>query len=228
MNLNMDLALAREAHEPWSWPRFVYGLLAALALWALSSLASAQTLTFTAQTTTGNGSVVPVLTWSTAPAAKSCAAGGAWSGAKAAAGSETLPAIATTANFDLSCLFEDETMVTWELATKNTDTTDYVNPKLVRIRYGTSPTALSQTRDVPHPGVRTSFTGLAVGTWNFTAESVNQADVASAPIGPITKVVTASAPIARSVRISVNPLPLPPTNLTVASCSQVPKPAGCP
>jgi hypothetical protein len=190
--------------------------LAILLLFAATATAqTAGTVTFTAQATTGNGSVTPVLTWSTAPAATSCTAGGSWSGTKAAAGTETLPAIATNATYTITCTWPDTAaLVSWTPPTKNTDGSDYTTPKLTRILYGRTAASLTQTQDVNEPATSYQFTGLASGAWFFGVKAVNQADRESA-LSNVASKVLGTATASRSVGITVNALPLPPTGVTV-------------
>lgn len=199
-------------------------LLAALACLAQIPAAHAQavpTMTFTAENTVGDVTVTPKLTWSTSPAAASCEAGDAWSGTKGPSGTETLPPISSTATFSLTCTWPGDTVatLTWVNATKNEDGSAYSNPKLVRIRYGTSPGALNQVQDVPPPPLPTpttySFTGLAVGTWYFTAQSVNTNNIESAPTNVVQKTLTASTGVERSLAITVRPRPNPPDDFAV-------------
>jgi hypothetical protein len=192
--------------------------IAALLLALVAATASAQTagtITFTAQATTGNGSVTPVLTWSTAPAAASCTAGGNWTGTKAAAGTETLPAITTSATYTITCGWADTgALVSWIPPTQNTDGTAYATAKLSRIVYGRTATALTLTQDVLEPATSYQFTGLAAGAWYFGVKAVNQADRESALSNVATKTL-GTATATRSVGITVNAIPLAPTGLTV-------------
>lgn len=185
---------------------------------ACTPRANAQTagvITFTAQTTTGVGSVTPVLTWSTAPAAASCTASGSWTGTKAAAGTETLPVILTNATYTLTCSWPDTgALVSWVLPTQNIDGSSYTNHKLVRILYGRSAAVLDLTRDVPSPGTSYQFTGLASGAWYFGVKAVNTSDDESALSNVATKTLSAAA-ANKSVSITVNARPNPPTGVTV-------------
>lgn len=194
-------------------------LLAALLL-LMSAAVFAQTtpvLTFTAGTTTGSSSVVPVLTWATTPAAASCAASGdaAWTGTKAAAGTQTLVAITASKTYNLSCTWNDQRItVKWTPATVNTDGTPYTDPKSVKVFFGTVQ-PLTTFVTVPATAAPQSVIGpLVAGTWLFTAKSVNQSDAESDPTPVLTKVVAATS-ATRTVGITVNPVPLPPSNFTV-------------
>lgn len=195
---------------------FRLALLASIAFCSHALGQEAGTITFAAQTVTGAGSVVPILTWSTAPAAQSCAATGDWAGSKSASGTETLPAITTSRTYNLQCTWPAGNSVTinWTPATLNTDGSNYTDPKLVRIFYGLTPTTMTTTKDVPVPALSTTISPLAAGTWNFCARSVNQADVPSDCTGILTKTLSPST-VSRTVGIVVNPKPNPPSGLTV-------------
>lgn len=193
-------------------------LLLAISGFAAPALAqTAPTITFTAQTTTGNGSVVPVLTWSTSPAATSCTASGDWSGTKAAAGTETLPATQFSRTYNLACTWPADTQatLTWVAPTQNTNGTAYSDPKGFNVYFGTSPTAMTQVKAVTSPtAVSTVVSPLAIGTWSFTVKAVNSRDVESDPSNVATKTIAAGAASA-SVGITVNPKPANPTGLAV-------------
>lgn len=193
--------------------------LAAILAFA-SSLALAQTtptLTFEVSTTTGATSVVPKLTWSTTPAAKSCSATDGWTGAKAAAGTETLAAITASKTYGMTCSWGDSSAtLRWEPATQNTDGTPYTNAKGYRIRYGTSATALNQAVLMASPAVTSRvFDGLANGTWYFNIASVTTTDAESAPTAPPVSKVISLQTVTRSVAATVNPKPNSPGNLTI-------------
>jgi hypothetical protein len=179
-------------------------------------VAHAQTvgqITFTAQTTTGNGSVTPVLTWATTPAATNCTASGSWTGTKTASGTQTLAAITQSATYNLTCTWPNDTVVvSWTPATKNTDNTTYSDPKAVRVYWGTQANPLASTRDVAVPATSTTVTGLTPNTYVFSATSVNQLNVESAQSTPTT-VAISNATATKAIGITVNPIPMPPTNL---------------
>jgi hypothetical protein len=71
--------------------------------------------------------LAPELTWSTSPAGAACTASGAWSGAKASSGTETVPAIRSSSVFALACSWPDESMamLTWVNPTEHTDSSPY-------------------------------------------------------------------------------------------------------
>lgn len=210
-------------------------ILASLVLVAALSCAQAlaqttPTLTFTAKTTTGAGSVVPELTWSTAPAATSCTASGdpAWTGTKAASGTQTLAAVTTSKTYRLTCTWPGDTTatLTWIPPTQNTDGTALAKcaaptdtgPCLAkyRINRGLSATALTDVRDHNFPLATTAtWTNLSAGTHFFAVKAVNGDGVESALSNAISKTISATSSVNRDVAITVNPQPNPPTNLTV-------------
>lgn len=195
-----------------------------------ASLAQGQTLTFTAETVTGAGSVVPNLTWSTTPAATSCTASGAsdWTGAKPASGTAELAAITSSRTYSLSCTWPGDTSarLTWVAPTQNTDGTalakcasqSATGPCLrsFTVHHGESATALTQTVAVNDRNATThTITGLPVGPEFFAVRAVNGDGVSSALSGIVTKTITAAPIVARNVAITVNPQPNPPASLAV-------------
>lgn len=205
-------------------------LLALVLLLAAGSL-SAQTLTFTAQTTTGAGSVVPVLTWSTTPVATSCTASGdtAWTGSKAVSGTQTLAAITSSKTYTLSCTWPGDTQarLAWVAPTTNTDgsalakcasqtVTDQPCLKSYVVSRGASATALADSRNVDNrDALGFTWTGLAVGTHFFGVKAVTAQGVQSEVSNVVSKVISAPASVNRNVAITVNPQPNAPTGLTV-------------
>ena len=222
MKLSRCLAFALRARAHW-W---------ALALLMCTPLAAQNTLTFTASTTTGDGSVVPSFTWSTSPAAASCNATGPapWAGTKAASGTQTLPAITSSQTYNLECTWPGDSIVTfqWVNATQNTDSSAYTDRKFTRIRWTFNPTLATNAvcnsagvtcvdvDDAPttRPTMRT-VTGIAqTGTLRALATHVNQRDVESAASNTTTKTFTGNVTVNRSVGITVNPVPGAPSTFS--------------
>lgn len=206
-------------------------LLIAAALMLAAGPLLAQTLTFTAQTTTGAGSVVPVLTWSTTPAATSCTASGdtAWTGTKAASGTQTLAAITASKTYTLACSWPGDTQarLTWVAPTTNTDgsalakcasqtVTDLPCLKSYVVSRGSSSSTLSDSRAVDNrDALGFTWTGLSVGTHFFGVKAVTAQGVQSSVSNVVSKVISAPIDVNRNVAITVNPQPNPPSNLTV-------------
>lgn len=183
---------------------------------------TAPVMEFKAATTTGSGSVVPILTWTTTPAATSCTASGdpAWAGTKASSGTQALAAITAAKTYNLLCTWNDQRVtVKWTPAVKNVDGSPYADPKSVRVFYGPLPTMLSGGANSGSVTVlvtsapQTVIGPLNPGTWYFAAKSVNSADAESDPTPVVSKVV-ANTTATRTVGITVNPVPMPPSDLT--------------
>lgn len=191
--------------------------LIALQLIAVSS-AYAQTsgtITFAAATTTGDGKVSPVLTWSTSPAAASCTASGDWTGSKGASGTVTLADITKSATYNLTCSWNGSAILNWQAPTQNTDGSALTDLAGFHILYGSNSANLNQTLDVKGPGVVTAtISPLTTGTWFFTISSYNARNIDSVVSNQISKIVAAGSG-SKSVGITVNPVPNPPTNFTV-------------
>lgn len=190
-----------------------------LCLLMMASPLLAQTLTFTAETTTGVESVTPKLTWSTTPAATSCTASGDWSGTKAAAGTEDLAAITVSKTYTMSCTWPSATSatLTWIPPTTNTDGSTLSNLKGYLIYGATSQAGLATVTPRNHffpSSTTTPYTGLSAGTWFFCVKSVNTSDVSSVCSNVVSKTLAAGSQN-KTVGIVVNPRPNAPTALTV-------------
>jgi hypothetical protein len=180
---------------------------------------AAPVLTFTAQTTTGNGSVVPVLTWSTAPVATSCTASGdaAWSGTKAASGTQTLAALTASKSYNLTCSWPGQSSVTvkWTPPTLNTDSSPLTDLAGYKLYYSTSSSMSNNViKDVPAAASSFLLTGLVPNPYFLVMSSVGgNGEGPKSPVVPFT--VPPAVSITRTVGITVNPVPMAPTNITV-------------
>lgn len=174
--------------------------------------AQAQTLNFTSNVQSGNGSVTPTLTWSTTPAAQSCTASGDWTGSKAASGTQALAAITSSKTYNLTCTWVGDTTATlnWTAPTTNTDGTAYTDPKGYRIVRGSSSSNLATLLSTTTPAITTYVNnGLSPGTYCYGVYAVNQRDVESVISNVACKTLTAAPSANRSVGITVNPQPSP-------------------
>lgn len=197
-------------------------ILSVLALALAAGVVDAQAapvLTFTAQTTSGNGTVTPVLTWSTTPAAASCTASGdpAWTGTKAAAGTQTLAAVTSSRTYNMTCTWPaaNSVTVTWALPLLNTDGSTLTDLKGVRVYANTTNPPTTMVKDTQSAQTTSATVSpLTAGTWFFAATAYNLNGVESALSNVASKVLSASTDT-RSVGITVNPVPMPPTNFTV-------------
>jgi hypothetical protein len=190
------------------------GLAAVLLLGGEARAQTAGTITFSASPTSGTGSVRPVLTWSTSPVAQSCTASGGWSGSKSTSGTETLASITTTKTFTLNCTWGNGTAtVNWTAPTRNTDNSTLTNLSGFKVLYGTSATALTQTKTVSGATARsTTISSLSPATWYFAVRAVNSQNGESDNSSLAQKAIT-GATSAKSVTVTVAGTPPPSTTL---------------
>lgn len=196
--------------------RFGYPLSFLLLLLALP-VSAQNTITFTAEVTSGVETVIPVLTWDTSPLADSCFASGDWSGSKGPAGTETLPAISGSATYNIECEWvSSSALLTWTAPTQNTDGTPYTDPKGFKLYYDqTQGGPYENIIDLQDPNATTHIVSpLIPGTWFFTSTAYNQLDVESDKSNEASKIVGTDSET-ESVGITVNPKPASPVNLTV-------------
>jgi hypothetical protein len=175
------------------------------------------TITFTAEVTSGVETVVPVLTWDTAPLADDCTASGDWAGSKGPSGTETLPAISSSATYNITCQWLDEAaMLSWTAPTQNTDGTAYTDPKGFKIYYDqTQGGPYENIIDLVDPNATAHVVSpLIPGTWFFVTTAYNLNDVESDVSNEAMKVLGLASG-QESVGITVNPKPAPPAGLTV-------------
>jgi serine protease len=191
-------------------------LLIVLALAA--GVAQAQTagvVTLRANQTSATAGFVPVLTWSTNPAAKSCVASGGWSGTKAVSGTQTLPAINGTTNFTLTCSWTSgSAVVRWTAPSTNTDGSTLTNLAGYRVYYGTSSSSFPQSMTVSDvSAVNATISPLTSGTWYVKVRALNSSQVESPDSNVATKTVT-GASSAATVKVTITgttPPPPPPS-----------------
>jgi hypothetical protein len=200
-------------------PRKVFAaimLASAVMVGAPAGAQQAGTITFTAQTLTGDGQVTPVLTWDTQPLATNCVASGDWSGPKGGAGNETLAPITSSKTYNLTCSWaDDRATLSWVAPTTNTNGAAYTDPAGYRIYYGTNPASLAQQVAINDPAILSRvIQPLAPATWHFAMTAINQRGVESARTATLSKTV-GSASGNRSIGITVNPVPTEPASFTV-------------
>lgn len=188
----------------------------------LSSRAEAQgSGSFTIATAPAStaGQVIPTLTWTTTPAGATCTASGdpAWTGSKAASGTQALPARALpTPVYSLTCTWPGDTSaaLSWTPPTTNTDGTALAKcaastdtgPCLAKYRIceGASATTLTNCRDHNFPNATTAnWTALSVGTHFFALKAVTGQGAESALSNSASKAITAPATWTASVGVKV-------------------------
>lgn len=146
--------------------------------------AFAQTVSLTPSLGTGAG-VIPVLTWSSTPAAASCTASGDWTGAKAASGTQTLPAITTGKTYTITCSWPGDTTATleWGAVTQNDNNSPITNCPVSLVTCLASYKVFRSTtaagieagtmKVVNVPLLTTQYIGLAPGTHYFGVKATD-------------------------------------------------------
>lgn len=158
--------------------------LALAATLALAGAAGAQELTVTPSSGPGPFTVE----WEV-PNGTACQAAGAWSGAKAASGTEQVSPAVGNRNITLSCTVPGPAptgwaKLTWTHPTSNTDGTPYTDPKGYQIL---AERANPPTKVIAQPAATVTqyrVEGLGDGRWYFAVRSKNLAD----RVGPLSEV----------------------------------------
>jgi hypothetical protein len=162
-----------------------------------------------------NGTLTPTLTWATTPAAASCTASGdsAWTGTKAASGTQSLADFPTTTPkaYALVCTWPGTTqaLLTWTPPTQNTDNTTLTNLAGYRINWGASASSLVQTVQVANPATTTyTITSLTPGTWFFGVKAYTTQGSESALSNIISKVISPAVEWSQSTGVKVPKAPV--------------------
>lgn len=168
---------------------------------------TAPTMSFSLQATSSDGkTVVPKLTWSTTPAATSCAASNGWTGTKAASGTETLAAVSSSKVYTLTCTWPGDTTakVSWTAPTTNTDGSAYTDGAGYRIQYGRAADNLDQSVYIEDPLAR-SWTSpvLAAGQWFFGVRAYNAMGLEGALSNVASKTITAATNQSRTLNLGI-------------------------
>lgn len=179
---------------------------------AVASAAQAPSVTLTATIGANN---VPTLSWS-APWATSCTASGSWSGTKAASGSETLPRVADSATYNITCqgAADNQARLSWSAPTAYTDGTPLPPSQIgaYRIYQGASASSLARVSEVSGSTLSATAQALPTGTHFFAISTVTVAGMESALSGTGSKTITAP-PVASDTEVVRNGNP--PTGLQV-------------
>lgn len=192
----------------------IFMLIAACFMAAAAHAQTSPVLTFTLETTTNNGqSVTPRLTWSTTPAATSCAASGAtdWTGSKAASGTVALAAVTASKTYGIACNWPgiSKVALAWVAPTTNTDGSPLTDLSGYRIQYGTSASDLATS--VYQQTLATTWTSpdLTPGTWHFAVRAFNTMGLESALSNVASKNTTAGTSQNRALELTIR-FPNPP------------------
>lgn len=191
----------------------VMGLLCLVGVARAQSAANDVTFTVSAASV-APGQAVPTLTWSsTTPAPTSCQASGnlAWSGVKAANGTQVLPAIRANASYVLSCTFAASTdtsaVVTWSPPTTNTDGTPLTDLASYNVYWNVGDPSLvtapgGKVKSVPPASTpTTTISGLTPGNWYFTVTVLNAAGVESAISNVASKTIGGGGTVSKTAAV---------------------------
>lgn len=195
------------------------------------------TVTLTPSITSGDGTLVTDLSWSTSPplttgtpcTASSVPSTPQWSGTKAGSGSVTGLTFTADQRLTLVCTFPGTSIaeITWTNPTTNTNGTPYTNPSIVRLKHTFNPAlttnpavaASGETHtdvsQVPASTMRT-ITGLtSVGTFRVAAYAQNTNGAFSAPSNSATKVFTGNVQVTQQVDLIVRSVPNVVTGVSI-------------
>lgn len=203
-------------------------ILAVVAMMIPGEELTAQTIPVDVKVTpaSSDGTVPVTLQWS-ATGATSCTASGGWSGTKAASGSQQItPPLSASATFTLNCTAPGTAQgvtLEWEPPTQNTNGTPLTNLAGYRVRYGSSPSALSQSVAVSQASATgTVISSLTAGTWHFSVHAVTAGGAESVGSNPVSATTTSVPRTGTgSATHTVNPVPRPPSDVTVRTTDQV-------
>lgn len=194
---------------------------AALLLAGIAHAQTAGTIAFAVTPTNGNASVSPTATWSTTPAATSCTASGGWTGTLAGSGTMSLATVIRNTSYTITCAWAGtlgKATLTWTLPTTNTNGTVLTDLAGFHVFFGKAAGTLDQEAIVGGATATTvDIPELLPGTWFFAVASTN----AKGLDGPLSTVVsktiagTPPATASKTVAVTVNPVPSPPTGITV-------------
>lgn len=190
-------------------------LLSVLLLCSISFPLLAQEITFTSETTTGNGQLSTVLSWSTSPLADSCTASGGWSGEKGASGSEAVPAVIGSATYVLECTWNDSTaLLRWTAPTERTDGSPLTDLAGYNVYFGNASGDYTQTEPLNDPGATSYLVGpLVPGDWFFAVTALDSAGLESVFSAEVHKLIGDEV-VTESIGVSINP-PKAPSGISV-------------
>ena len=197
----------------------------ALVMTAVAHAQTAGVVTLSANQSSAQTSMVPVLTWSTSPIAQSCLASGGWSGDRAVSGTQTQPSIDVSTSYTLTCIWSDGTaIVSWIAPTTNVDGSDLLDLAGFNVAYGNSSNALTQVALVDD-NTRSSYTvqSLSPAIWYFAVRAFNTHQVESDDSNVAQKDVTGAraATTAPITIVEAPPPPPPPTDTLQTTATRV-------
>lgn len=200
--------------------RFLYSVLL-FVIGAASFSQTPGTVNISVVPTSGRGPINATLTWSTTPTAVTCDASDGWTGSKAPSGTQPLTNVTATTKYTLLCQWSGglgSALVSWTAPTTNTDGSALTDLAGFKVLFGTSATALSQSKAIANAGaVNTTIPGLSPGTWFFAPRAVNALGVESAN-GPVASKAIVGPPAVTasgSVTLTIDKVPSAPGDTVV-------------
>lgn len=192
------LTYARE----WARLNIKKALIAALVLGFVSgAVIAAEPPSVSLSVNVGAGNV-PTVTWA-APWATGCTASGGWTGAKAASGTQALPAITASTTYGLTCTAAADTQarLTWEAPTQYTDGTAIPSGGIAsyRVYHGNSAASLALLQSVT--GLTHTHNGLSVGTHYYAVSAVTPQGLEGSRSAVANKAITAAQSAQASVTL---------------------------
>jgi hypothetical protein len=196
--------------------KLLVGALLALLSFGAAAQAAAPSGTFSATPLSGNAPLAVTVTWDIANTvgATPCTASGAWTGAKAAAGSQTVT-FNSNGTFNLTCVGAVESAVlTWTPPTTNTDGTPLTNLASYKVYNSRDGVTFGVSVVVTAPASGYTWPNLLAGLNYWRVTAINSVGAESAPTPSVSKSL-AQLSWTGSIPITVNKVPNPPTGLTV-------------
>jgi hypothetical protein len=174
-------------------------------------------VSLTVSPSTTNASIAPTVSW-TSTGAATCTASDGWSGAKAANGSETLPAVTKTTKFTLTCVSgTGPVTLGWTPPATNSDGTPITGITGYQVMMGTDPANLARGPLLPTTPTQNVVIQAPPGKQYFTLrteQTVGTVNLESVDTATATKTVVADQ-AAASQTLTFAVLPNPPTGFTV-------------
>ncbi len=174
-------------------------------------------VSLTVTPTTANSSVAPTVSW-TSTGAATCTASDGWSGAKAANGSETLPAVTKTTKFTLTCVSgTGPVTLGWTPPATNSDGTPITGITGYQVMMGTDPANLARGPLLPTTPTQNVVIQAPPGKQYFTLrteQTVGSVNLESVDTAAASKTVVADQAVA-SQTLTFAVVPNPPTGFTV-------------
>jgi hypothetical protein len=166
---------------------------------------------------TGIAPYQATLTWG-ATGATSCTASDAWTGPQPTSGTKQVTISAAT-KFTLTCVASDgQVTISWVPPTSNTDGSPLTDLAGFNVYRGTSATNLARVKSVGTAVTSTIDSGLASGTYIYSATAVNAASLESAK-GNTSSAVVVGSSATQSAQAIVQTTPSPPTGIVTSAAT---------